>query len=123
MWAFDPNYIPHVLPTRIAPQDALHLFPDGLLRSEGAWLFYVLFQIGLSMEKVNAAICKYKKFPADVRIPPLQPNLKEGVAGGRPKSGRVLRMTGSQVMHFSLHRSTPPHIHTHTLSPLPPPPR
>jgi hypothetical protein len=66
-FAFDPEYIPHVNPIKIAPQDCLHLFPDGLLRSEGAWLFYILFCMGLSMEDANRALRKYKGFPPDVR--------------------------------------------------------
>ena len=65
-FAFDPQYIPHVHPIKIAPQDLLHLFPDGLLRSEGAWLFYVLFKMGLSVADVNAAIRRYRGFPPDV---------------------------------------------------------
>ena len=66
-FAFDPQYIPHVHPIKIAPQDLLHLFPDGLMRSEGAWLFYVLFKMGLSVADVNAAIRRYRGFPRDVR--------------------------------------------------------
>jgi hypothetical protein len=48
--------VPHVLPTRVAPQDLLHLFPDGITRYELAWLFYVLFKLGLSFEAVNNRI-------------------------------------------------------------------
>jgi hypothetical protein len=35
------------------PFDGLHLFPDGLLRSEGAWLFYILIKMGLDIKHVN----------------------------------------------------------------------
>jgi hypothetical protein len=104
VFAFDDKYIPHVHPIKVAPQETLHLFPDGLLRHEGAWLFYILIKLGLSIAQANAAIRSYKDWPPDVKIPPLQESLKEGVAGGRPKSERVLRMAGSQVMHFALHR-------------------
>ena len=65
-FAFNPQYIPHVHPIKIAPQDLLHLFPDGLLRSEGAWLFYILFKMGLPIADVNAAIRRYRGFPPDV---------------------------------------------------------
>ena len=55
---FDPKYIPHVVPTNVAPQDLLHLFFDGLTRHEPAWLFYVLFKLGLDRNVVNEAIKK-----------------------------------------------------------------
>ena len=102
-YAWDPLYIPFVDPACV-PQDILHLFPDGLLRSEGAWLFYIFLNLGLSLDRVNAAIRSYPRFPSDVRIPPLLPNLQEGIAGGRPRRAATLRMSGSQVMHFALHR-------------------
>lgn len=101
-FAFHPDYIPHVDPCTIAPQDLLHLFPDGIVRHEGAWLMWVLLKKGLSLEAANSAIRAYRDWPSDVRIPSLHPSLKEGEAGG-PKSSRVLRMTGAQVMHFTLH--------------------
>jgi len=103
-YAWDPEYIPGADPC-LAMRDLLHLFPDGLLRSEAAWLFYILFRMGLSIDAVNAAIRSYRHFPADVRVPSLVPKLKEGKAG-RPRSEAVLRMTGSQVMWFSLHSIT-----------------
>lgn len=102
-FAFDPKYIPYFDPTTMAPQDLLHLFPDGLLRSECAWLLYILFRMGLDRAVVNSAIRRYKNFPSDVRIPKLFPKLEEG-CGGRPKRAAMLRMSGSQCMHFSLHR-------------------
>ena len=86
------------------PFDALHLFPDGLLRSEGAWLFYVLCKLGLDLKKVDASVRASRELPRDVRIPPLHPKLKSGTRRGCPRSSAVLRMTGSQVMHFALHR-------------------
>jgi hypothetical protein len=57
-FAWDPVYIPHTNPCT-APRDALHLFPDGLLRSECAWLLYIFFKLGLSLEAVNAEIRSY----------------------------------------------------------------
>ena len=102
-FAFDPKYISHFDPTTMAPQDLLHLFPDGLLRSECAWLFYILFSMGLSRELVNSSIRKYTHFPPDIRIPKLYPKLEEG-SGGRPKRQATLRMSGSQCMHFAMHR-------------------
>ena len=121
IFAYDPAYIPHVTPTTIAPQDGLHLGPDGLLRSEGAWLLNVFNKLGLDYDVVNQAISRYPSWPADVRIPPIHSKLKECRTGGLPKCAATLKMSGSQVMHFSLHRwglgatraSTYTHMHTH----------
>jgi hypothetical protein len=104
VFALDPAYIPHVDPTNVAPQDGLHLGPDGLLRSEGAWLLKVFHELGLDYDLVNTAIKQYPRWPHDVRIPPIHAKLKEGRAGGLPRREATLKMTGSQVMHFSLHR-------------------
>ena len=98
------EFIKHCDPTTSTPVDILHLFPDGLLRSEGAWLFYILIKMGLDLNEVNEAIRKYPGWPPDTRIPPLHAALKEGATGGKPKRSRALRMTGSQCMHFALHR-------------------
>jgi len=97
------EYIRHCDPTTATPVDILHLFPDGLLRSEGAWLMYILIKMGLDLDTVNEAVRSYRHWPPDVRIPPLHPSLKKGRKGGKPKSAAVLRMTGSQCMHFALH--------------------
>lgn len=104
VFAFHPEFIPLVDPTNIAPQDILHLFPDGLLRHEGAWLVYILLKLGLKISEINLAIRKYRDWPSDVRIPDLHEGLSKGAKGGRPKSSAMLRMTGSQCMHFALHR-------------------
>ena len=93
------------------PFDGLHLFPDGLLRSEGAWLFYVLIKMKLDINKVNERVKACKGLPRDVRIPPLHSKLKNGKAGGTPRSAAVLRMTGSQcacTLHSSASRSLIP---------------
>ena len=103
-FALDPDYHPHINPATVAPQDALHLFPDGLLRSELAWLMYIFHKHGLTFEQVNVATRRYKGLPKDVRIPASPEKLGKGNAGGIPKSSSVVRMTGSQCMHFSLHR-------------------
>ena len=90
----------------IAPQDLLHLMPDGLLASELAWLIFVLCKKGFDLNKLNARMKQSdvkRMLPADVRIPAFPSNLTEGVTGGRPASSRTVRMTGSQCMHFSLH--------------------
>ena len=97
------EYYPHLKLLEL-PFDALHLFPDGLLRSEGAWLFYVLAKLGLDLKKVDACVRAYCDLPRDVRIPPLHAKLKSGTKRRCPRSAAVLRMTGSQVMHFALHR-------------------
>ncbi len=103
VFAFDPQYIPHVIPTSVAPQDGLHWGPDGLLRSEGAWLHYVLFKLGLDPARENEAIRNYPHWPADVRIPPVHPGLSAGTRNGCPHSSTVMRMTGSQMHWFALH--------------------
>jgi len=119
-FAMDPNLVPHVNPCEDHLQDGLHLFGDGLLRSHGAWMFYVLNKLGLEVESMNAAVRAYKGFPRDVRIPKLHDGLTtgcRGVKGILPRSEAVLRMTGSEVHHFALHRCVPclpttaPHPH------------
>ena len=105
VFAMDPDYVPGADPTQDLVQDVLHLGPDGVLRSEGAWLFFILYQMGLLESAVNARIATYPDWPPDVRIPPLHSNLRKGRRGGLPARERVLRMSGSQVLHFALHRS------------------
>jgi hypothetical protein len=114
-FALDPNYIPHINPITISPEDALHLFEDGLLRSEGAWLFFILCAMGLDLDRVNKAIKNYPDLPRDVRIPKIHPNVKKGITGKVPNSSSCLRMTGSQMMHFAQHR------YARTLLPAPAP--
>ena len=103
-FAFDTKYFNYINPVSIAPQDCLHLFPDGLLRSECAWLFYILGKLGLDYDRVNAAIRRHPNWPADVRVPPIHGKLKQGAKGGKPKSSHTLKMTGSQVYQFAMHR-------------------
>lgn len=98
-----PKYIPFVNPTTIAPPDNLHLFADGLLRSECAWLFYVLIKLGLNLDDANKQLRAFKGFTRGVRVPPFHPNLKEGAVGGKPSSDKTMRMTGSQMMEFTKH--------------------
>jgi hypothetical protein len=103
-YAWDPDYIPLANPTDI-PEDGLHLFGDGVLRSEGAWLVYDLCRNGgLKFGWLFKVCFRYKGYPPDVKVPKLHPKLLKGAAGGVPKSDAVLRMTGSQVHHFTLHR-------------------
>jgi hypothetical protein len=49
------EYYPHLNLLEL-PFDALHLFPDGLLRSEAAWLFYVLIKLGLNLKDVDERV-------------------------------------------------------------------
>ena len=60
------------------PVDLLHLFPDGLLRSELAWLLFIFIKMGLKLDTLNASSRAYSGFPADVRIPPFTEKLKKG---------------------------------------------
>ena len=82
----------------------MHLFPDGILRSEGAWLVYVMAKLGLKVASINEAMSRYTGWPPDVRVPPLSNKLTSGKEGGVPDSNTTLKMSGSQVMHFTLHR-------------------
>ena len=81
-FAFDPKYIPWINPMLVAPQDLLHTFPDGLLRSECAWLFYILLKLGLKISDANERLRSFKGFTRGVRVPPFQEKLKEGAIGG-----------------------------------------
>lgn len=103
-FALDPEYFPHIDPCTIAPQDLLHLYPDGLLRSELAWLIFIFCKMGLDLDTTNARLRRFKPrgFPKDVRIPNFPDKLKRGVQGGKPHSSSTARMTGSQCMHFTL---------------------
>jgi hypothetical protein len=103
IFPFHPDYFPHIDPCCVAPQDLLHLFPDGLLRSECAWMLYIFFSMGLCLDRFNEEVQKFKNFRADVRIPRQTAKLKEGT-GGRPRRSATLRMSGFQCMHFALHR-------------------
>ena len=102
-FALDPEYIPFINPCTVAPQDLLHLFPDGLLRSELAWLIYILCKMGLNLDKLNESLRKNRDLPKDVRVPNFPAKISKGARGGVPHSSSTARMTGSQCMHFSLH--------------------
>ena len=80
--------MPHIDPTTIAPQDLLHLFPDGLLRSELAWLVYILGKLGLDLAELNARIKQYRGLPLDVRIPAFRAKILKGATGGVGSGGR-----------------------------------
>jgi hypothetical protein len=115
-YAWNPDLIPHVDATAI-PQDVLHMFADGVLRSEGAWLIYDMVKNGnLAWEKLLKASATYRGFPADVRVPALHPKLLQGAKGGVPKAESTLRMSGSQVHHFTLHRYRPHCLHSRSRS-------
>ena len=110
-YAMDPEYVPHVNPCEDFIQDGLHLFGDGLLRSTGAWLFFVFCLLGLDLDVVNTAVRRYPHFEKGVRVPELHPGLKTGAAGvaGRvPRAEAVLRMSGSECAQFALHRCAQP---------------
>ena len=105
--AIDPDYLDDADPVDYLPQDILHVFPDGLLRSEGAWLFYIFIHMGLDMDAVNRRIRAFHGWPPDVHIPLLKGSkLKKGKRGGKPKSSHTLSMTGSEAMWFALKRCT-----------------
>ena len=105
----DPEYIPYVNPPHHAPVDLLHVFPDGILRSEGAWMFHTFGLHGFDIASFNERLRAYPGFPPDVRVPDLHAGLKKGVGPGgkRPNSSSTLRMSGSECMHFALHRCAP----------------
>jgi hypothetical protein len=105
VFAFHPSYIPLVNPTMIAPQDAMHLFMDGITRHELAWLMYLLVsRRHITWERLTSAFKNYGGWPPGVRIPPLHKKIREGVAGNLPRPGATLGMSASQVMYAALHR-------------------
>lgn len=112
LWfAMDPELVPHVNPCEDHLQDGLHLFGDGLLRSHAAWMLHPLHQLGLQVDSVNTAMRSYKGFPRDVHIPKIHEGITKGCAGVRgnlPRAEAVLRMTGSEVHHWALHRCVTP---------------
>jgi hypothetical protein len=103
VFALDPKYFPGVDPCKVGVQDLLHMFPDGPSRHESAWMFNILCKKGLSLQAVNSAIARYRSWPPDCRIPPIQKSVLQCRRGGRPKRAAVTRMTGSQMMHFTIH--------------------
>jgi hypothetical protein len=103
VFPLDDEYIPDADCTADIPVDLLHLFPDGLLRSHCAWLFYILHKLGLDYDSVDRCVKFYPHWPPDVRIPPLHKGMRKGTRAGKPKSGTTMRMTGSQMHWFALH--------------------
>lgn len=116
-FAFDTKYFNFINPTTIAPQDALHLFADGLLRSECAWLFYIFLKMGLDLKDANSRLRSFKGFARGVRVPPFHGKLKEGAVGGVPTSSATMRMTGSQMHEFTKHRCALPAQHLQSTQP------
>ena len=103
-FAFDPRYMPGVDPATGAPQDGLHLFGDGLLRSELAWCMNRFIKMGINIDAINRSIAMFNK-KSHIRIPPLYESyLKESTIFDTPKSDSTIRMTGSQMSQFALHR-------------------
>ena len=103
-FAFHPDHIPLVNPTTIAPQDAMHLFLDGITRHELAWLHYILLSLKyVTWEQLVRAYQRYR-WPPGVRIPPLPKNIQQGVTGGFPRAEATLGMSASQTMYVALHR-------------------
>ena len=67
----------------------------------------MLWKLGLTLDQLNTAIYACSDLPDDVHIPPLKAKLTHDTKRGTPKSGATLCMTGSQVMHFAVHRCAP----------------
>ena len=65
-------------------------------------MYVLLKSEHFTLKKLNARIKEYRHLPPDVRIPPFPDKLKKGIAGGKPNSSSVARLTGSQCMHFAL---------------------
>ena len=61
-------------------------------------------KLGLTVASINEAMSRYTGWPPEVRVPPLSNKLTSGKEGGVPDSNTTLKMSGSQVMHFTLHR-------------------
>ena len=82
----------------------MHTLFDGATRHELAHLIFLLGKAGISVARINAAIRSYRRFPPDVRIPPLSNNLSKGTKAGRPVKKRHVSASAFQIMHLALHR-------------------
>ena len=82
-------------------------FPDGLLRSEGGLGSSTRWpsSASASPHHQDQAVASYPGWPSDVRIPLREKLTKsKGKEGSVSDSNSTLKMSGSQVMHFTLHR-------------------
>lgn len=120
---FDPEHITSVQdPITQAPNDIMHLFFEGITRHELAWLVFLLNKHKwASVDDINTAICRYRKFPKDLRVPTLSTKLHEGAEGGVPKNDAKISMTAYEIMHLALHRYTAYTPGPSKLTPPPPP--
>lgn len=118
----DPRYVPGMVATKDAPQDVLHLFGDGLLNIDFAFLRVILkARFGIHADHLNAAVAAYPNWPDDVRIPPFK-DVSGAGAYGIPKSDATCKISGSEMSQFALHRCTraPRAAFNNSLSDLPP---
>jgi hypothetical protein len=100
------KHIPGFIPTKDAPQDALHALNDGVLNFDFACVRVILKHIfGIDASALNWCVKIYKDWPADARIPPFVDNTSHA-AYGLPKSDASCKMSGAEMGHFALHRCT-----------------
>lgn len=91
-----PDYIPEVDPTRMQPQDIMHLFLCGITRHELYHLVEHLVKHKMtSWEAINSRVAKMR-IPKGKRIPKLYPAAK-----GKKQGERHLDMTASEVLMFA----------------------
>lgn len=100
-WAH-PKNVRGWRPTHDHPQDVLHAFNDGVLTYDFAYTRAVLAPLGLTDERINAAVRAYK-WPPDVRLPPLYS--KAASAWGIPKKDAHCKdWSGAEMGQFAQHR-------------------
>lgn len=91
-----PDYIPDVDPTRMQPQDIMHLFLCGITRHE---LYHLLEHLVkhkfVTWEAINNKVSTMR-IPKGKRIPKLYPAAK-----GKKLGERHLDMTASEVLMFA----------------------
>lgn len=108
-----PDYLPLVDPTRMQPQDIMHLFLCGITRQELYYLLdHLVKQKYTTWEAINGRITSMR-IPKGKRIPKLYPAAK-----GKKAAERHLDMTASEVLIFAklrcVNKQLSPH---HTLNP------
>ena len=103
VYATQPSLIPLFDYTKGMPDDPMHVDPDGNGRCQGYYTLYMIGQLGVRVEAVNARIDAYQGWLPGQKPPHLNHSIMTGAAGRRPTAGGKWRLTASQTMHFISH--------------------
>ena len=105
VYAFNPDYIPHVNEVNYVPYDTMHVELDGLVRQELAYLLYVLItkRKYFTLATLNEAIKSFC-WPKGERMPEIESTVLEGTKHGAPKSSAKICSSASQTLHFAMAR-------------------